>query len=92
MQSLRPLLRQTYVAKHAFSIFRQTRTELPNLSVSEGDDVNKVSNEAMELIRGGRWQLCNDGSAVQRHFKFKTFKSTWVRHLPFLVDSGNSPR
>jgi hypothetical protein len=42
------------------------------------------------LLRGngGRWSLIESGKGVERSFKFKTFKKTWVRvsllHPPYI--------
>ena len=49
-----------------------------DISSSEGEDSNGLANEATALIDGGRWQLCNNGKGLERQFKFKTFKATWV--------------
>jgi 4a-hydroxytetrahydrobiopterin dehydratase len=31
--------------------------------------------------RGGKWILIENGKGIERSFRFKTFKKTWVRHF-----------
>lgn len=49
-----------------------------DLSVSEGSDADTVVRETTNLVDHGSWQLCNGGKGLERQFKFKTFKATWV--------------
>jgi 4a-hydroxytetrahydrobiopterin dehydratase len=46
-------------------------------------DTEIISNALATLLRsgGGRWSLTPTGNGLQRTFKFKSFKKTWVRHL-----------
>lgn len=37
---------------------------------------------------GGRWTLTNEGEALERSFKFKTFAKTWVRAAATLLAQG----
>ena len=53
--------------------------EVKDLSPSEGEDGNDLAQQATALIDNGRWRLCNGGKGLERQFKFKTFKATWVR-------------
>jgi pterin-4a-carbinolamine dehydratase len=55
---------------------------------SEGTDAVQVKTELKALlVPAGRWQLSHDAKGVERRFKFKTFKKTWVCdqkcYLPF---------
>lgn len=49
-----------------------------DLTIADGEEGNGVVEEATALIDNGRWSLCNDGKGLERSFKFKTFKTTWV--------------
>lgn len=49
------------------------------LSISEGHDAQAVTQGASQLIDNGKWRLCNEGRGLEREFKFKTFRATWVR-------------
>lgn len=51
----------------------------PQLQLSTGADVEQVSKEATSLVETGKWTLCLDGKGIERGFKFKGFKSAWVR-------------
>jgi 4a-hydroxytetrahydrobiopterin dehydratase len=52
--------------------------EVKDIHPSSGDDATTLATEATRLIDHGRWRLCNDGKGVEREFRFKTFKATWV--------------
>ena len=58
------------------STFRMV--EAKDVSASEGEDAVNLAKEAANLVDKGRWRLCNDGKGLERQFKFKTFKATWV--------------
>ena len=45
---------------------------------SKGEDGDALTEQATSLVDKGRWKLCNDGKGLERQFKFKTFKATWV--------------
>lgn len=51
---------------------------LEDISPSAGEDAQDVLRQATALIDNGKWQLCNGGKGLERPFKFKTFKATWV--------------
>ncbi|KAK4570222.1 hypothetical protein LTR86_002302 [Recurvomyces mirabilis] len=46
------------------------------LSISARNDEDKVVEEVTQLVDNGRWQL-SGGDALERVFKFKTFKTNW---------------
>jgi 4a-hydroxytetrahydrobiopterin dehydratase len=56
--------------------------EVKDISPSAGEDPEVLARQTTELIDHGRWRLCNDGKGLERLFKFKTFKATWVGPLP----------
>lgn len=31
------------------------------------------------LVESRRWKICADNKGLERQFKFKTFRATWVR-------------
>ena len=49
-----------------------------DISASKDEDAAALAQEATALVDDGRWQLCNNGKGLERQFKFKTFKATWV--------------
>lgn len=49
-----------------------------DLSISPGEDAATVTDQTTSLVDDGKWHLCNAGKGVERTFKFKTFKTTWV--------------
>jgi 4a-hydroxytetrahydrobiopterin dehydratase len=47
---------------------------------SANADIPSLTASLSPLLRpNGRWQLTPKGNGVERSFKFKTFKKTWVR-------------
>lgn len=55
-------------------------TTAPTPTLSEGYDPEQASRDLGSLLKinGGRWTLTDDGKGIERTFKFKTFKKTWV--------------
>ncbi|KXH66255.1 pterin 4 alpha carbinolamine dehydratase [Colletotrichum salicis] len=50
----------------------------PTPRFSKGSDEPSLSSTLETLLGQGRgWALVNDGEAVERSFKFKTFTKTW---------------
>jgi 4a-hydroxytetrahydrobiopterin dehydratase len=51
---------------------------------SKGSDVDSLKQAVNPLLstNGGKWSLVNDGEALERTFKFKTFTKTWVSTSP----------
>jgi len=71
----------------------------PQISCSAGEDFAQVTRETTPLITsetGGRWQLTDDGKGLERGFRFKTFRATWVSRRAFvfhyLIPSLRHPR
>jgi 4a-hydroxytetrahydrobiopterin dehydratase len=52
--------------------------EASEISASKGESIEALVSQTTSLVDSGRWKLCNDGKALERQFKFKTFKATWV--------------
>jgi hypothetical protein len=52
----------------------------PTPNLSPGYDPEEASQDLAVLLKssGGRWTLTADGKGIERTFKFKTFKKTWV--------------
>jgi hypothetical protein len=55
---------------------------------SSNYNLEKGSKDIEPLLRasGGKWSLIESGKGVERSFKFKTFKKTWVRFLYLVFD------
>ena len=54
---------------------------------SAGEDEEQLSRDAAALTTqgGGRWKVTDDSRGLERTFRFKTFKATWVcEHSAFL--------
>ncbi|OWP00141.1 hypothetical protein B2J93_8712 [Marssonina coronariae] len=73
----------------------------PTPAFSSSYERSQATEDVAPLLQahGGRWTLLASGKGVQRRFKFKTFKKTWVRvalPAPFplftLCDSGSVRR
>ena len=57
---------------------------------SSNYDPEEGTKDVEPLLRsnGGKWRLVESGKGVERSFKFKTFKKTWVS-VPNQLRSGN---
>ena len=64
-------------------ISHQIRKMATNPTFSSNYDPQKGAQELSPLLRtnGGKWDLIESGKGVERSFKFKTFKKTWVSSL-----------
>lgn len=50
------------------------------IHASAGEDEEKLTRNATQLVNpAGRWNLIENGKGLEREFKFKSFKVTWVR-------------
>lgn len=49
-----------------------------DISPSKGEDVDSLVSQTTALVDSGRWKLCDNGKGLERKFKFRTFKATWV--------------
>jgi len=52
----------------------------PQPNFSSNYDPAQAAQDLSPLLKGngGRWELIETGKGVERGFKFKTFKKTWV--------------
>ncbi|KAM0277926.1 hypothetical protein ACHAQH_005469 [Verticillium albo-atrum] len=48
-----------------------------NPSFSKGADPSALTPKLTPLLAPGRWSLTNEGAALERTFRFKTFAKTW---------------
>jgi hypothetical protein len=57
----------------------------PSPTFSSNYDPEQGMKDLNPLLKsnGGKWGLIESGNGVERSFKFKTFKKTWVRRFPF---------
>jgi hypothetical protein len=72
----------SYFAAASTNIVTQARTMSAKPTFSAGEDEVKIANEVSSLLstHGGRWTLTSEGKGLERSFRFKTFKKTWVRN------------
>jgi len=54
---------------------------------SAGEDEEQLGRDAAALTTGGqgRWKVTDDNRGLERTFRFKTFKATWVREAFYLL-------
>jgi 4a-hydroxytetrahydrobiopterin dehydratase len=57
----------------------------PQPTFSTNYSPEQGSKDLAPLLKsnGGKWTLIESGKGVERTFKFKTFKKTWVRFVLF---------
>lgn len=64
----------------------------PSPTFSSNYDPEQGAKDLDPLLKsnGGKWGLIESGKGVERSFRFKTFKKTWVRFspLPYLASSS----
>jgi 4a-hydroxytetrahydrobiopterin dehydratase len=62
----------------------------PTPSFSSNYDPEQGARDLAPLLagEGGKWALIESGKGVERSFKFKTFKKTWVSCVPKECDAG----
>ena len=69
---------------HQFSSHRDMATIQAKPSYSANEKTEEVDHLLYPLLKegGGTWELSGDSKGLERTFKFKTFRTTWVRaHL-----------
>jgi pterin-4a-carbinolamine dehydratase len=51
-----------------------------DIMYSAGEDAEQLGGQLESLLThaGGRWALSKDKRGLERDFRFKTFKITWV--------------
>ncbi|KAI9731086.1 MAG: hypothetical protein M1818_007943 [Claussenomyces sp. TS43310] len=68
-----------------------TSSEQPEFSSGEDAETLSTSLASLAEAEGGRWRLMTNGKGVERTFKFKTFKKTWVYNTTFIRWTTHSP-
>ena len=74
--SLASTLRTT--SSRSFTLSRRAMVQASEISPSQGESIDTLVSQTTALVDSGRWILCNDGKGLERQFKFRTFKATWV--------------
>ena len=62
----------------SFTVSRKAMVQASEISPSQGESIDTLVSQTTALVDSGRWKLCNDGKGLERQFKFRTFKATWV--------------
>lgn len=76
--SLASTLRTT--SSRSFAVSRKAMVQASEISPSQGESIDTLVSQTTALVDSGRWKLCNNGKGLERQFKFRTFKATWVSH------------
>ncbi|KAF4126812.1 4a-hydroxytetrahydrobiopterin dehydratase [Geosmithia morbida] len=58
---------------------------------SEGTEEASASS-SLDSLLSGHWTLTNEGEALERSFKFKTFAKTWVYNTAFIRWTTHHPK
>ena len=74
--SLASTIRAT--STRSFTVSRKIMVQASEISPSQGESIDTLVSQTTALVDSGRWKLCNDGKGLERQFKFRTFKATWV--------------
>ena len=54
--------------------------EAKDISASEGEDAEQLAKDVTPLVEGGgKWELLENRRGLRTEFRFKSFKTTWVR-------------
>lgn len=69
------------IAAPAFAISVRAMHTQPRFSPGTDEAAATSTLNSLLASEGGRWTLANEGEALERSFKFKTFAKTWVRPL-----------
>lgn len=84
---IHPLKTPHYLApRHLTTTPPKMSATTPQPVFSSSYDPTQATKDLSPLLRGtgGKWGLIDSGKGVERSFKFKTFKKTWVCH-PFFT-------
>ena len=65
-------------SRRAFNVTRPAMVDAKSIKPSGSEEAQTLATEATQLVDNGRWQLWNEGRGLERQFRFKTFKATWV--------------
>jgi len=55
-----------------------TMVSASDISPSRGENTEELTTQTTALVDRGRWGLWENGKGLERQFRFKTFKATWV--------------
>jgi len=84
---------RTSIIQRSFTSTRRAMVGRLDLSISAHQNEQQVVDEVTQLVDNGRWHLCVGGGAgLERQFKFRTFKATWVRPYQFSLSPSVIPR
>ena len=61
-----------------FHITTPTMVSASDISPSRGENTEELTSQTTALVDCGRWKLWDNGKGLERQFRFKTFKATWV--------------
>lgn len=75
-----------------FSTSACAMVQRDDLQVSSDSSPESITIEATTLVDDGAWTLCLDGKGLERNFKFKGFKATWVCCCYMLFDKTDMRR
>jgi len=75
--------RSLHISNPIFNTCRKMSTSQaqPNFSSNYDPEQGTKDLETILKGKGGKWELMGSGKGVERSFKFKTFKKTWVRFV-----------
>lgn len=65
-------------SKKMFSTSSRASVDVDSIKVSAGGDVESVFGATKTLVETKQWQLCAGGKGLERQFRFKSFRATWV--------------
>lgn len=68
----------TAILSRSFCASKRSMVDAKDISPSKGENASDLAAQATSLVDSGRWNLWNNGKGLERQFKFKTFKATWV--------------
>jgi 4a-hydroxytetrahydrobiopterin dehydratase len=77
-RSLLTIPKSTLYPIRTFTTTSKTMVLASEISPSPGSDLQTLVTQTTALVDSGRWTLTNNGKALERQFRFKTFKATWV--------------
>jgi hypothetical protein len=61
-----------------------------DISPSRGENTEELTKQTTALVDSGRWKLWDNGKGLERQFRFKTFKATWVCFV-YVISISTSP-
>lgn len=88
-RTLRPILQSSlpHLYKVRYSTCKMSTSPTPVFSSTYPSAQGTAGLSPLLKSNGGKWTLIENGKGVERGFKFKTFKKTWVRLFRLLFFS-----